>query len=86
MERRYVKDRLRRSMMFVPGNNPGMIVDARIYGADSIMFDLEDSVAYTEKDTARFLVHNALKTLDFGKKEIVVRINDLSSGLGIRDL
>ena len=40
MERRYVKDRLRRSMMFVPGNNPGMIVDARIYGADSIMFDL----------------------------------------------
>ena len=42
MERRYVKDRLRRSMMFVPGNNPGMIVDARIYGADSIMFDLEE--------------------------------------------
>ena len=47
----YVKDRLRRSMMFVPGNNPGMIRDAHIYGADSIMFDLEDSVAYTEKDT-----------------------------------
>ena len=86
MEKRYVKERLRRSMMFVPGNNPGMITDARIYGADSIMFDLEDSVAYTEKDTARFLVHNALKTLDFGKKEIVVRINDLSSGLGVRDL
>ena len=86
MEKRYIKDRLRRSMMFVPGNNPGMITDARIYGADSIMFDLEDSVAYTEKDTARFLVHNALKTLDFGKKEIVVRINDLSSGLGVRDL
>ena len=52
----YKKDRLRRSMMFVPGNNPGMIRDARIYGADSIMFDLEDSVAYTEKDAARFLV------------------------------
>ena len=50
MEKRYTKDRLRRSMMFVPGNNPGMISDARIYGADSIMFDLEDSVAYTEKD------------------------------------
>ena len=49
----YVKDRLRRSMMFVPGNNPGMIRDAHIYGADSIMFDLEDSVAYTEKDSAR---------------------------------
>ena len=86
MEKRYTKDRLRRSMMFVPGNNPGMISDARIYGADRIMFDLEDSVAYTEKDTARFLVHNALRTLDFGKKEIVVRINDLASGLGIEDL
>lgn len=82
----YVKDRLRRSMMFVPGNNPGMIRDAHIYGADSIMFDLEDSVAYTEKDTARFLVYNALKTLHFGSKETVVRINDLSSGLGIKDL
>ena len=77
----YVKDRLRRSMMFVPGNNPGMIRDAHIYGADSIMFDLEDSVAYTEKDTARFLVYNALKTLHFGSKETVVCINDLSSGL-----
>ena len=86
MEKRYIKDRLRRSMMFVPGNNPGMIVDARIYSADSIMFDLEDSVAYTEKDAARLLVHNALKTLDFGKKEIVVRINDLASGLGVQDL
>lgn len=86
MEKRYVKDRLRRSMMFVPGNNPGMITDSRIYGADSLMFDLEDSVAFTEKDTARFLVHNALKTLDFGKKEIVVRINDLSSRLGTADL
>ena len=50
------------------------------------MFDLEDSVAYTEKDTARFLVYNALKTLHFGSKETVVRINDLSSGLGIKDL
>ena len=48
-------------MMFIPGNNPGMIRDANIYGADSIMFDLEDSVAYTEKDAARLLVYNALK-------------------------
>jgi citrate lyase subunit beta / citryl-CoA lyase len=80
------RKRLRRSMMFVPGNNPGMIRDAHIYGADSIMFDLEDSVAITEKDAARFLVYQALSTLKFGKKEVVVRINDLSSGLGIKDL
>ncbi len=78
--------RLRRSMMFVPGNNPGMIKDAGIFGADCIMFDLEDSVATTEKDAARFLVYNALTTLDYGNTEIVVRINDLSSGLGVADL
>ena len=65
----YIKDRLRRSMMFVPGNNPGMIRDAHIYGADSIMFDLEDSVAYTEKDAARLLVYNALRSLNFGSRE-----------------
>lgn len=77
---------LRRSMLFVPGNNPGMIRDAHIYGSDSIMFDLEDSVALHEKDAARFLVYNALTKLRYGKKELVVRINDLSSGLGIMDL
>ncbi len=64
--------RLRRSMLFVPGNNPGMIRDAHIYGSDSIMFDLEDSVAITEKDAARFLVYNALTKLHYGKKELVV--------------
>ena len=63
-----------------------MIRDAHIYGADSIMFDLEDSVAYTEKDAARLLVYNALRSLNFGSRETVVRINDLSSGLGIEDL
>ena len=78
--------RLRRSMLFVPGNNPGMIRDAHIYGSDSIMFDLEDSVSINEKDAARFLVYNALSNLKYGNKELVVRINDLSSGLGVQDL
>ena len=59
--------RLRRSMLFVPGNNPGMIRDAHIYGSDSIMFDLEDSVSINEKDAARFLVYNALSSLRYGK-------------------
>ena len=63
-----------------------MIKDAGIYGADCIMFDLEDSVAITEKDAARFLVYSALTTLDYSPAEIVVRINDLSSGLGVQDL
>ncbi len=79
-------DRLRRTMLYVPGNNPSMLSDAYIYGSDCIMFDLEDSVAITEKDSARSLVYEALTTIDYGSKETVVRINDLSSGLGIQDL
>lgn len=73
-------------MLFVPGNNPGMIQDAYIYGSDSIMFDLEDSVSVLEKDSARSLVFEALTTLDFNGTEIVVRINSLDSALGIDDL
>ena len=78
--------RLRRSMLFVPGNNPGMIRDAHIYGSDSIMFDLEDSVSVNEKDAARYLVYKALTSLKYGKKELVVRINALDTRLGIDDL
>ncbi|UQS83164.1 citrate (pro-3S)-lyase subunit beta [Bombilactobacillus thymidiniphilus] len=67
--------RLRRTMMFVPGNNPAMIKDAGIYGADSVMFDLEDGVSLAEKDAARYLVYEALTNIDYGDTELVVRIN-----------
>ncbi|MBL4938213.1 citrate (pro-3S)-lyase subunit beta [Clostridium sp. YIM B02515] len=79
-------DRLRRTMMFLPASNPGMVKDAYIYGADSIMFDLEDAVAITEKDSARFLVYNALKTIDYGKTELVVRVNALDTPFGRDDI
>lgn len=79
-------ERLRRTMMFVPGNNPGMLKDAGIYGADSIMFDLEDSVALAEKDAARMLVMQALKTIDYGQTELVVRINGLDTPFGKPDI
>ncbi|CDE07940.1 citrate lyase beta subunit [Prevotella sp. CAG:485] len=73
-------------MMFVPGNNPGMMADAHIYGPDSIMLDLEDSVTMAEKDTARLLVHNALKSIDYGDTEMVVRINPLNTPYGKKDI
>lgn len=72
-------ERLRRTMMFVPGSNAGMLRDAPIYGADSVMFDLEDSVSLKEKDSARTLVHFALKTFDYSSVETVVRINSLET-------
>ena len=70
-----IKERLRRTMMFVPGNNPAMVKDAGTYGADSIMFDLEDAVSMAEKDAARDLVYEALQTQDYGDAELVVRVN-----------
>ena len=79
-------ERLRRTMMFVPGNNPGMIKDAGIFGADSIMFDLEDSVSLTQKDVARMLVFQALQTIDYGSTELVCRINDPHSEWGRADV
>jgi citrate lyase subunit beta/citryl-CoA lyase len=77
---------LRRSMLYVPGNNPGMVRDAGIYKSDCIMFDLEDSVSVSEKDSARFLVFQALTTLSFPGKELVVRINDPRTKTGQDDL
>ena len=71
--------------MFVPGNNPGLIRDAHIYGADSLMFDLEDSVSLNEKDTARFLVYNALLSTDYEGTETVVRVNGLDTPFGLDD-
>lgn len=79
-------ERLRRTMMFVPGSNPSMLKEAYIYGADSLMFDLEDAVAITEKDSARFLVYNAIKTIDYGNTEVVVRINGLDTAFGRDDI
>ena len=77
---------LRRSMMYVPGNKPGLMRDCMIYGADSIMFDLEDSVSLDQKDAARNLVYHALTTLDLSEVETVVRINDLHGPYGLKDI
>ena len=71
--------RLRRTMMFMNAQKPGLIKDAYIYGCDSIMLDLEDAVAENQKDAARFSLYHALTTIDYGKTEIIVRINGLDT-------
>lgn len=76
----------RRSMLFMPGNNPGMLVSADILGADSIIYDLEDAVSLDEKDSARTLVRNALSFLKFTHSEITVRINPIDSPYWEKDL
>lgn len=71
--------RLRRTMMFMNAQKPGLIRDAYIYGCDSIMLDLEDAVAESQKDAARFSLYHALKSIDYGDAEVIVRINGLDT-------
>lgn len=78
--------KLRRSMLFVPGSNAAMLSNTFIYDADSLMFDLEDSVALREKDTARLLVFHALQHPMYRDIETVVRVNPLESEFGMKDL
>ncbi|MBR2727765.1 MAG: HpcH/HpaI aldolase/citrate lyase family protein [Solobacterium sp.] len=70
---------LRRTMMFMNAQKPGLIRDAYIYGCDSIMLDLEDAVAENQKDAARFSLYHALKSIDYGDTEVIVRINGLDT-------
>jgi citrate lyase subunit beta/citryl-CoA lyase len=77
--------KLRRAMLFVPGNNPSMLQNAGIYGADSLIFDLEDAVSVLEKDTARDLVKSTIKNLKY-PCEVGVRINHISTLWGRADL
>ncbi len=79
--------KLRRSRLYVPGNNPKMIPPSGLYGADVISLDLEDSVAPDNKIDARMLVAESLKVIDFGPAtEVTVRINPLSTIFGKADI
>ena len=76
------KDRLRRSRLYLPGNEPKFFVNAGLHSPDAIILDLEDSVAPSEKEAAQLLVRNALRSVDFYGAERMVRINQLPKGLG----
>lgn len=73
-------------MLYIPGNNPAMIQQGGVYGADSILLDLEDAVALNQKDAARTLVRNMINVIDFYEAEVCVRVNHLSTPFGLADL
>lgn len=77
---------MRRSMLFLPGNAPNIIVNGEILGADAVILDLEDAVSPAEKDAARILVRNAIKYMGFGKCEVIVRINATDTAFWRKDL
>lgn len=70
---------MRRSMLFLPGNTPNMLINGNALGADAVIFDLEDAVSPAEKDAARLLVRNTMRYMDFSRCETIVRINSIDT-------
>ncbi len=75
------RDRMRRSRLYLPGNQPDLMLNAGLFRPDAVILDLEDAVAPAHKHAARYLVRNALRAVDFGGAERMVRINQLPAGL-----
>ncbi len=80
------RGRFRFTRLYLPGNSPGMMLNAGVHKPDGIILDLEDSVALAVKDDARILVRNALRIVDFYGAERMVRINQLPGGLADLDV
>jgi citrate lyase beta subunit len=81
-----LQQRLRRALLFVPGEDRHKIEKAASSGVDSVIMDLEDGVAVNRKADARHSVFHALKEVNFGRSERLVRINAIGSGLEADDL
>ena len=75
------RDRMRRSRLYLPGSEPKYFINAALHAPDAIILDLEDSVHPDDKFASRILVRNALRSVDFGRCERMVRINQLPIGL-----
>ena len=77
---------MRRSMLFLPGNTPNMLINGNCLGSDAVIFDLEDAVSPAEKDAARILVRNTMRYMDFRGCEIIVRINSIDTAYWQKDI
>jgi citrate lyase subunit beta/citryl-CoA lyase len=75
------RDRFRFSRLYLPGNSPGLMINAGLHSAEGIILDFEDSVAPEKKDESRFLVRNALRQVNFFGAERMVRINQGTRGI-----
>ncbi len=78
--------KLRRTRLYIPGNNPHLVENAGLYNADAVILDLEDSVPITQKFDARILVKYSLQNVDFGRSERWVRINGVDTPYWKKDL
>ena len=78
--------KLRRSLLYVPGNMPSMLQNIPLFQCDAVQIDLEDAVPLSEKDAARILVRRFLENYKDRNKEILVRINGLDTKWALDDL
>lgn len=76
---------MRRSLLFIPGNNPAMLQNADVFESDAVIIDLEDAVSISEKDSARNLVKHFLSTFRL-PNEVVIRINGMDTDFYCDDL
>ena len=78
--------RPRRSALYMPGSNPRALAKAKTLPADAVILDLEDSVAPEAKAQAREQVAAAVREGGFGRREVVIRTNALSTEWGRDDV
>ncbi len=78
--------RPRRSVLYVPGSNKRALEKARTLAADGLILDLEDAVAPDAKESARQQIVAALAAGDYGRREVLVRVNGLDSDWGHDDV
>ena len=78
--------RARRALLYVPGSDLHKIEKAAALEVDGVILDLEDGVSENRKDEARLIIAQALKALDFGRSERLVRINPFYTGRAEADL
>ncbi|HLY79090.1 MAG TPA: CoA ester lyase [Caulobacteraceae bacterium] len=78
--------RPRRSLLYMPGSNARALDKARTLAADGLIFDLEDAVAPDAKATARAQVGAAVAQGGYGRRELLLRVNGLSTDWGDADL
>ena len=81
-----MKIRPRRSLLYMPGSNPRALDKARSLPADGLILDMEDSVAPDAKQLAREQIAAALEEGGYGHRELMVRINALSTDWGLDDI
>jgi citrate lyase subunit beta/citryl-CoA lyase len=81
-----MKTNLRRSALYVPGDSEKMLQRSAAVSSDMLFLNLEDGVSLTQKRSARGKVVDALRSIDFGDREIVVRVNAVTDEIGLSDL